>query len=80
MSSPVFAPLLGEMVLHAHGIGDVTDALAVTLDTRANILAMTATAGLFAYATVLNNVAVLTYSAAWTARATLIYGTFAQAF
>lgn len=32
------------------------------------------------YATVLNNASVLTYSAAWTARATLTYGTFAQAF
>lgn len=32
------------------------------------------------YATVLNNGSVLTYSAAWTARATLTYGTFAQAF
>lgn len=32
------------------------------------------------WATVLNNGSVLTYSAAWTARATLTYGTFAQAF
>jgi hypothetical protein len=32
------------------------------------------------YATVLNNATVLTYNAAWAARATLTYGTFAEAF
>ena len=34
----------------------------------------------FTYATVLNNTSVTSYADAWTARATLTYGTYSQAF
>lgn len=50
MASPTFDNFAG-VLMHAHAIGDVTGALAVTLATRDNILASTPTADKLAYAT-----------------------------
>ena len=45
------------------------------------VMSIDATSGtVIRYATVANNVAVLTYAAAWAARATLTYGTYSEAF
>lgn len=76
--------------LGAYGTNDVEEASAtvtyVGKETAAGGTAWlvqkinTATGTNISYATILNNGSVLTYAAAWAARASLTYGTFAQAF
>lgn len=51
MASATFDALAGAVLLHAHQIGDVSGTIAVTPDTKANILAATPTVARVGYAT-----------------------------